>query len=341
MLCLTGVKLNAQSQADSILEASLKKSKAVGIVAGYSSSETRWSSSVGLESENKPYSKQTPTRIASVTKVMTAVAIMQLVEKDEIDLDDLVSKYYNRVGEAHKDITIRQLLTHASGIRGYQSGKERENKVAYGSLEEAFEIIKKDPLIVEPATQFSYTSYGYGLLGIVIEQVSGISFEAYLKEHIWQPLKMDQTGIDRNDNDDLSTVYHKTKKGKVKEATRTNLTDRVPGGGVYSTVDDMLNFGEGLLNERLISAKSFKEMTTDTGYKKKGNPYGFGFYLYGDNPKYGNIVGHSGTQTGASVQFMLLPDKGAVVFVASNTSGIWEEMFYLNLQLFSQLSASD
>lgn len=332
-----------QKKADSLLNAYLKKSKAVGIVAGYKSANGSWSSSAGYKdlATEELFTNDTKTRIASITKLMTAVAIMQLVEAGKVDLETSIDNYYAGVADLHSDITVRQLLDHSSGIRAYKSGKERENKVEYETLEDAYSIVKDDPLEIDPGSAFYYTSYGYIVLGIIIEEVSGLSYGEYLTQNIWEPLNMNSTGVERLGLEDknLSQLYHKSSNGKVKRAkSRTNLSDRIPAGGVYSTVNDILLFGEGILNERLINKTSFAQMTTDSGLKKEGNPYGLGLYLYGENPKSGNVVGHSGTQMGASAQLMLLADQNAVIFVASNTSGIWGDMFYLNFSLFSEVT---
>lgn len=330
---------SAQPKADSLLRATFEKSNAMGIMAGYTSSESSWNSAVGLKNESEPLSIDTKIRIASIAKTMTAVAIMQLVEEGKIDLDIGIKEYYPDASEQHLAITVRQLLSHSSGIRAYKSSKERENMIEYAKLKDAYSIIKDDELIAQPGERFSYTSYGYVLLGIIVEQVSGLSYETYLQNNIWEPLSMNQTGIERESAtvNNLSQLYHRSRNGKVKTVKkRTNLSDRIPGGGVYSTAIDVLKFGDGLVNNKLISESSFALMTTDTGMKKQGNAYGLGLYLYGKNPRYGNVVGHSGTQTGASAQLMLLTDLKAVVFVASNTSGVWEDIFYLNVQLFSE-----
>lgn len=330
-----------QGKADSILNAYLEKSKAVGIVAGYASDNGKWISSVGYKNldAEELLTTDTRTRIASVVKVMTAVAIMQLVEAGKIELNASINSYFDEVSSLHADVTVRQILNHSSGIRAYKSSKERRNKVEYETLEDAYSIVKDDQLEIEPGSTFAYTSYGYVVLGIIIEQVSGLSYEDYMTQNIWRPLGMGNTGVEQLSEVDksFSEVYHRSSNGKVKKAKRTNLSDRIPAGGVYSTVDDILLFGEGILNGKLISKASFNEMIKDSGLKKEGNPYGLGFYLYGENEKFGNIVGHSGGQIGSSAQLLLFQDYNAVIFVASNTSGVWEDMLYLNFTLFDEV----
>ncbi len=306
-----------------------KGKKQLVISSGYSDLE-----------KNESMSTDTRVRIASVTKVFTAVAIMQLVENKKIQLDDRTAEYVNNIPAHLSEVTVRQLLNHSSGIRAYKSSKERENKKEYSTLPDAFSIFKNDPLELKPGSSFQYTTYGYILLGMIIENVSGMGYEDYLRVNVFLPSGMNNTGVERVE-DELgfqSGVYHRNSKGKVKKMERTNLSDRIPGGGLYSTVEDVLLFGNALMNKKLISKSSFQSMITDSGLKKNGNPYGLGLYLYGENPKYGNVMGHSGTQTGASVQFMLLPDINAVTFVASNTSGVWEDVFYLSV-LYFQLAS--
>ncbi|MFK7951827.1 MAG: serine hydrolase domain-containing protein [Ekhidna sp.] len=344
-LILIGVSSSVfgQTRADSLLSAYHNKSGAVGIVAGYKSASETWSSSVGykdLEAEQL-FTNDTKTRTASISKLMTSVAIMQLVEAGKVDLEASVGEYYSGASDLHSNITVRQLLNHSSGIRAYKSAKERGNKVEYEKMEDAYSIVKNDPLENDPGSAFYYSSYGYILLGIVIEEVSGLTYSKYLTQNVWKPLGMNNTGVERLGIEDnaFSQLYHKSSNGKVKKVKmRTNLSDRIPAGGVYSTVNDILLFGEGILNEQLLSKASFAEMTKDSGLKKEGNPYGLGLYLYGENPKSGNVVGHSGTQMGASAQLMLLTDQNAVIFVASNTSGVWEDMFFLNFSLFPEVT---
>lgn len=330
--------LSQSSKADSLLNYCLDKSNSIGMVAGFSKGGNRQLSAAGYANLDEKNRMTTDTRIrlASVSKTITAVALMQLIENGEIMLDDRAIDYLDNLPSHFAEVTIRHLLNHSSGVRSYESPKERRNYKEYASLAAATEIFKDDDLVIAPGSDYSYTTYGYVLLGLILENVSGLTFGDYLKKYIFQPVGMNSTGIERIENisSAQSAVYHKNSKGKVKEEKRSNLSDRVPGGGIYSTVGDMLLFGEALLNNELISEASFVLMRTDSGLKKEGNPYGMGLFLYGENPKYGNVVGHGGAQLGASVQFMILPEINAVTFVAANTSRVWEETVSLSVFYF-------
>src|SRR5690606_15400722 len=112
-------------------------------------------------------------------------------------------------------------------------------------------------------------------------------------------------------------LYHTNGKGRIQSVEHTDLSDRIPGGGVYSTAADMLRFGDALLRGTLLEPKSLAAMWNDPGLKKDGNGYGLGWYLYGQNPKYGPVYGHNGAQTGASTFLMLLPEQKTSIIVLS------------------------
>lgn len=334
---------NVENKITQLLNEAIAQNKCVGISAGFSTGETTQTAEAGLRDieKNLPFSANTPSRTASITKPMTAIAIMQLVEQGKIDLDAPIQTYIADFPiKEEGEITVRHLLSHASGIGGYKSGKERNNKKDYATLTDATDLFKDRKLLANPGEAFNYTSYGYTVLGLVIEQVSGMSFEDYLRKNIWEKADMQNTQIEYNNQsyDEKSALYHRSKKGKIKKEKRTNLTDRIPGGGVISTVEDLLKFGDAVLNNSLISSETIAKMSIDTGLKKEGNPYGFGWYLYSEtfgslDSKYSNSFGHTGGQIGTSALLLLLPDQNTSIVVMSNTSGALQEAFNISAQI--------
>ena len=109
-------------------------------------------------------------------------------------------------------------------------------------------VFENRKLDFTPGTDFGYSTYGYVVLGLIIEKISGISFEEYLQEHIWNKAGMSNTGIEKYgiDYPNKSALYHYEKK-KTVDGTKNNLSNRVPGGGVYSTLQVILKFGNGIL----------------------------------------------------------------------------------------------
>jgi CubicO group peptidase (beta-lactamase class C family) len=277
---------------------------------------------------------------------------MQLYEKGKLDLNRPISEYIpNFQINGGESISVIHLLQHSSGIGGYESEKETENTKEYPTLRDAMKVFENRELKFSPGSNFYYTSYGYVVLGWVIENVSGLSYEAYVKENILTPAGMHNTGVEKFNEpiENQTKLYtqkntnpkkYSSKNNKIKEKDRTNLSNRTPGGGFYSTAEDLLKFGQAILNNQLITEASLDMIWTDSGLKKEGNPYGMGWFLYGENPKYGNVYGHGGTQTGASNQLMILPKEDLVIVIMSNTSHTWGHVFGMVLNFF-EIAAND
>jgi CubicO group peptidase (beta-lactamase class C family) len=157
-----------------------------------------------------------------------------------------------------------------------------------------------------------------------------------MQANIWDKCEMNNTGVEDSKHQVLekSRVYHKNSKGKIVAAEQTDLSDRIPGGGVYSTVEDLLKFGDAVISNELIKESTFSEMISNPNLKAEGNGYGMGWYLYGENPNYGNVIGHNGSQTGASTFLMLLPEVKTTIIVLSNTSGAMQAISTITVKLF-------
>ncbi|MEL7148249.1 MAG: serine hydrolase, partial [Bacteroidota bacterium] len=126
----------------------------------------------------------------------------------------------------------------------------------------------------------------------------------------------------------------KDSSGEIVPDQETDLSVKVPGGGIQSTAADLIKFGHAMLNNKLIKAETLQMMATDQQYKKNGNPYGLGWFLYANkNAPSGRIIGHSGSQAGTSTQFMIYLDKKMVIATLSNTAGTWSKILGLNNKL--------
>ena len=331
-----------RQDAGQLLENALANQAFVGAAAGFSiAGEIKWEQGVGYsDQENKKaFEPLTLTRIASIAKPMTAIAVLQLYEQNKIDLDQAIQQYLPDFPKKKEgEITIRQLLNHTSGIDGYKSNKEADNKKDYASLAEAVDIFKDRNLLAAPGTAFNYSTYGYVVLGLIIEKVSGMSYEAYMQKNIWDKAGMQHTGIEYfgKEYPNKAALYHRKDNGKTSLAKDINLSDRVPGGGIYSCVTDILKFGDAVLNYSLVTESTLQAMIADPGIRKEGSGYGFGWYLYGENPKYGNVIGHTGGQTGSSAFLMLLPKQKTVIVVLSNTSGALQTVSNIAVGLFDR-----
>ena len=333
-------RAGAQEKARQLVDGHVANKDLMGIAAGSSvQGKTAWAYAAGFADEDaaRAFEVGTLTRIASVAKPMTAIAVMQLVEQGKVDLDAPIQTYLPEFPvKAEGTITVRQLLQHTSGTGAYLTTKERENTTYYPTLSDALGIFQDRKSIAAPGTAFNYTTYGYVVLGAMIEAVSGMTYPQYMQANIWGPAGMLNTGIEvlakrspRN-----ATLYHANGKGKLTRSTPTDLSDRIPGGGLASDLADMLRFGEAVLNGTLIKPATLELMLKDPGVKAEGNGYGLGWYLYGADPVHGPTYGHNGAQTGCSAFLMLRPQDSTVVVVLSNTSGAMPAVTDITIKLF-------
>lgn len=327
--------------ADQLLTDAITAGQFAGVNAGIAvGDEITWLGADGTCSEDRqtPCDMDTRHRIASISKTFTAVAALQLFEKGLLDLDLPIAHYLpDYPSAAAQKITARQLLHHTAGIGGYESSKEAETTQEYATLAEAITIFQDRPLLFEPATKYQYSTYGYVLLGRVIEVASGQSFHDYLQVNIFDKVGMPNSGVEIFGQvyPNKSAFFYRTKKGKIKNADANNLSNRVPGGGIYSNTTDLLKFGQALLNGTLLQDSSLTLMQTYPDVDRgENNPYGMGLFLYGDNPILGPVIGHTGEQTGAAGQLMLFPEKKTVIVVLTNTALALRDAFQLSVNLF-------
>lgn len=273
-------------------------------------------------------------RIASITKPMTAIAIMQLYEKGLLDLDTPIQTYLKEFPKKAKgDITIRHLLKHTSGISHYASKWDALSFTHYPTLVNALNAFKDKDLHFKPGTQYMYSSYGYTVLGAIIEEVTQMSYGEYMKKNIWGVAEMFSTSLEEAEQEyaNKSQLYIKIKSTYIK-SPKTDLSIIYPAGGVQSTAKDLLKFGEAVLNNKLIDSTSLQMMinaTDDLAPAIGDDPYGFGWGVY-DDPKYGRVIQHGGTQPGTSSFFSIFLDRKIVSVVLSNSFGTRQNAFNLS-----------
>ncbi|NER17678.1 serine hydrolase domain-containing protein [Spongiivirga citrea] len=327
-------------KANSHLKNAIDKGECMGIAAGIIVKDSVvWTGAAGLrnKSEKLKFTTANTSRIASIAKPMTAVAIMQLVEANKIKLTDSIVDIIPELKDNinYQNITVLQLLQHSSGIPHYAGKKEVVNSITYLSLKGLIPVFLERELLFTPGTQFEYSVYGYVLLGRVIEVVSGLKYQDYMKTHVWDVAGMNDTKVNYTTTIDnqKSVLYHQSKPGRIKEAKANNLSNRIPAGGVVSTVDDLLKFAKALIDHKLVSENSLEMMSKNYGLEKKGSGYGLGWYLYGENPKLGNVIGHTGGQYGCSAFLMIAPEKKSAVVAVSNTSGAMQEVSNITVSL--------
>ena len=329
-----------ESKANKIINEHMASNHFLGVTAGlYIDNCGTYVSGAGFT--NKADQKRTNSnmlgRIASITKPMTAIAIMQLYEKGLIELDTPIQTYLKEFPKKAKgDITIRHLLKHTSGISHYASKWDALSFTHYPTLVNALDAFKDKELFFEPGTQYMYSSYGYTVLGAIIEKVSQMSYGDYMRKNIWDKAGMLNTSLEESKQkyNNKSRLYIKVGSTYIK-SPNTDLSIIYPAGGVQSTVKDLLKFGEAVLNHKLIESTTLDMMinaTDDMAPAIGDDPYGFGWAVY-DDPKYGKIIQHGGTQPGTSSFFSIFLDHKIVSVVLSNSFGTRQNAFNLSRDL--------
>lgn len=325
--------------AEALLQGGFEEGQFIGANIGvYEQDKGAYVAGMGYQNKQRqlPVSPNMLHRMASVTKPMTAVAIMQLYEQGEIDLDAAIQTYLPMFPEKSEgQITIRHLLNHTSGIAHYTSNWDGISFTNYANLTEALGAFKDRPLSFSPGMGYEYTTFGYTILGAVIEQVSGKSYASYMQENIWSIAGMNNTSVEKSD-----TVYQNKGSLYVKlgsifiKAPQTDLSVKVPGGGVQSTAEDMLKFGAAIINHRLIDSSTLDLMLSSTSVFKEGMPYGFGWQIF-HHDEIGRILQHGGSQSGTSTHFVIYLDQKKVVTAMANNFGSDAEMYWMTRNLYA------
>jgi len=283
-----------------------------------------------------PATADTVYRIASISKPVTATAAMKLVEAGKLDLDAPIQKYCSDFPKKTWPITARELLSHQSGIRDYVDDEETINTRHYTSIREALPQFANDPLEFEPGTQMQYTSYGYILLGCVMEGASGTSYDRYMQHAIFDPAQMPATRLD----DVFAIIPHRARGYKLspgrdlQNAIFVDVSNKPPGSGINSSARDLGNFVVALYSAKLVSKPTLDQMLTPAA-TRDGKPtvYGLGFFRGGPIGKYRGLqeAGHAGDQQGVSSLLYLLPEREFGVVILSNMEDQQNSLEFISL----------
>lgn len=298
-------------------------------VAVVQEGELVWSSGFGMaDLENfVPATSETLYRLGSISKPISATAIMELSERRKLDLDAEVQKYCPAFPRKEWPITTRELLGHLGGIRHYNpDGKgdiPDDSARHFSTMEESLQIFAGDPLIAKPGTKFHYSTYGYTVLGCVLEGAASEKYVDYVKENVFEPAGMEETQADNFFAivAHRSRWYHKDKAGAVQNAGVLDSSYKIPGGGLISSADDMARFEIAIMDNKLLKPATREVMWTPLkAADGSQNGYALG---WGNAKKFGlSIVSHSGSQQGTSTSILLVPERRAGIVVLVNMDGV-------------------
>ncbi len=271
-----------------------------------------------------PVTNNTVFLMASVTKTFVAVATMMLVEKGNISLTDTIGKFVPDIPSHWKVVTIQQLLSHTSGIKGSIDWPPPcKTELKYDNFNYTrSDVINETaclPLSFPPGEKWDYSGRGYYVLGMLIESVSGKTFEQFLKDNIFEPLQMSNTRmIDyKTILANRATGYQKENNKFVNKIMPQDPIVEFSDGGLVSTVTDMAKWDAALYSDKLLKKETLQLMFTPVKIKDGYGPYGLGF---GTTPFQGHKrVGHIGRIPGFECAFTRFIDDKISVIIFINT----------------------
>jgi CubicO group peptidase (beta-lactamase class C family) len=269
-----------------------------------------------------PNTPNTIFDIGSITKQFTAAAILKLEMQGKLSTEDKISRYFGDVPADKSEITIHQLLRHSAGLPSVVGGDYQKI-----SQSEFVEKVMKAPLKFEAGTKFSYSNVGYSLLAMIVEKVSGQSYEEFLYENLWKPSNMESTGYKRPnfDNNFIAVGYRDNNEwGKPidkewdKDAPYWHLKGN---GGILSTTEDFYKWHAALMSDKILS-KEAKEKYYHP--KLRADETEDSYYAYGldasKTKRNTRLLWHNGANGVFYAEFFRYVDDGAAIVIMTNRS---------------------
>lgn len=262
---------------------------------------------------NVPNTPSTKFRLGSITKQFTAASILLLAERGKLTVEDPIKKHWPDAPSAWEAVTIFHLLTHSSGIVNFTNQPDfMEWKMHPATPEQTLAHIRDKPLEFTPGERMSYSNSGYVLLGMIVERVSGQSYADFVRDNIFKPLGMNDSGYDVS-----AAILPQRAAGYTPGFSNAPYTDMSwphGAGGLYSTTEDLLRWTQGLFGNKLLSAASVEKMTTP--YK---GDYAFGLSVSTVGGR--KIIQHNGGIEGFNTHLAYYPDGKITVAVLANVNG--------------------
>jgi len=274
---------------------------------GYGSANLEW---------DIPNAPNTKFRLGSVTKQFTAVSILLLEERGKLSVSDPVKKFMPDAPAAWDKVTLFHLLTHSSGIPDFTSFPDYAKLEPFATTPEQLVARFKDkPLEFEPGDRMKYDNSGYVLLTYLLEKISGQKYEQFVRENLFIPLGMKDTGYDSNS----AVIPHRAagytpNRGVIENTGFIHMTVPQGAGALYSTTEDLLKWEQGLFGGKVLKPASLEKMTTP--YK---NDYAFGLMIHTVGGH--KVIEHGGGIEGFNTVLQYYPDDKLTVIALANLNG--------------------
>ena len=268
-----------------------------------------------------PNSLATKFRIGSMNKMFTATSIMQLVQAGKIKLSNpfgnYITDYPNK--DVSSKVTIEQLLTHTGGTGDIFGPQFEQHRKELRTLQDYVNLYGTRGLEFTPGSRWQYSNYGFLLLGVIIERVSGKSYYDYVSQNVYAPAGMTSTGsLSEDENVSGRSIGYTAMGGSGLHPNTDTLPYRgTSAGGGYSTVEDLQRFASALVNHKLLNAEYTDLLTTGKVETPGRGKYAFGFSDQGGDSG-ARHFGHGGGAPGMNGDLEIYPQSGYVIAVLSN-----------------------
>lgn len=268
-----------------------------------------------------PVTPLTRFRIGSASKPLTAAAVGLLYEAGRIDLDAPVQQYVPSFPAKRWPISTRQLMGHIAGVRHYRGEAEVLSSQHYDDVLDGLEIFAADSLLFRPGTDYSYSSYGWNLVGAVVQAAAGEAFLEFMRGEVFAPAGMSHTAPD-----DVSRIvpyrasfYARDTDGLLRNASYVDQSNKWPSGGFLSTPSDLVRFGFAMLDHGLLEPETVELLWTPLRLESgESTGYGLGWFIRELEGR--PVIGHGGSSIGGRTSFFIFPEERMVVAVTSNAT---------------------
>lgn len=273
-------------------------------------------SAIGAVSrDNTPSAEEVQIDIGSITKTLTATAMLKLIDAGEISSSDRLSQFFSEVPEDKAAITIHHLLTHSAGFPGYVASDDSDlSKKDF--LNRAFAV----ELMFKPGTGYEYSNVGYSLAAAIIEEVSGKSYEQYIREDLFEGEHRSSVGYEAAFDPSRSLITQSGKDIASFSWGGSSHWALIGNGGLVATAKDIIEFRQHFLAGEIVSNAAISLAQAPLVREGENAPthYGYGMVVE-DHPWFGRVYWHNGGNEQFSANWTHYVDAGYIVFTASNT----------------------
>ncbi len=273
-----------------------------------------------------PITSSTNFNICSLTKQFTAYAILQLTREGRLSLDNKLIRFFPDFtpGVANR-VTVRELLSHCSGIVDHYSYVDKTLYKEFWDKDVLTAIRSVDSVYFPPGTRYLYSNAAFCLLSLIIEELSGEKYPAYLRDHVFGPLGMKRSNVIQPDVEisDRAFGYECEKDTfKIADAKQSLFFSTMGDGGVYTSIDDYLRWVNALQHKEVLDPELVKEAQSPQFPidSARGLSYGFGWYVAGSGAA--RLIYHTGSNGGFRSIVFLKPAAGYAVVIFSNRTGV-------------------